>query len=241
MRDPCSRVRRFAGPLQFDCETMSDDPGITTPNRCRLVLVMPPLADAERLLGEALEGGDVASVIFAPGDLDPDAYQAVCERLVPIAQGRSVAALVCDDTRVMGRCGADGIFLRRAGEALKETVARFSPHKIVGCGGARDRHLALEIGDRAPDFIFFGKLDGDIRPEPHRKNLALAEWWSSMIEIPCVVMGGSAIESVVDCAVAGAEFVALGLGVFSFTDGPGAGVEQANRLLDEHAPILEDG
>ena len=155
------------------------------------------------------------------------------------SQAGGVAALVCDDTRIMGRCGADGIFVSRPDGTVKETVARFSPHKIVGCGGARDRHSALEIGEAAPDFILFGRLDGDIRPEPHPKNLALADWWSSMIEIPCIVMGGSAVESVVECATSGAEFVALGLAVFSFADGPGAAVAQANRLLDDHAPIFD--
>lgn len=208
--------------------------------RCRLVLVLPPVDGGAQILEDALSGGDVASVILAAGDLDATAYQARCEALVPVAQRHDAAALVCDDTRVMGRTGADGLFVTQPGNDLKELVARFSPNKIVGCGGARDRHRALEIGDSGPDFLFFGKLDGDIRPEPHPKNLALADWWSKLVEIPCIVMGGSAVDSVVECAASGAEFVALGLAVFSHTDGPMEAVRTANRLLDENAPIFEE-
>jgi thiamine monophosphate synthase len=52
-------------------------------------------------------------------------------------------------------------------------------------------------------------------------------------------MGGSAIESVVECAASGAEFVALGLAVVSCTDGPREAVRKANELLDQHAPLFE--
>ena len=201
-------------------------------------MIVPPLDGAATLLEAALAGGDVASVILAPGELDPARYQAHCTELAAIAQRHDVAALVCDDTQVMGRSGADGVFLTRPEGDLKEIVARFSPQKIVGCGGARDRHRALEIGEANPDFLFFGKLDGDIRPEPHPKNLALAQWWSQMIEIPCVVMGGSAVDSVVECVASGAEFVALSLAVFACTDGPESAVVLANRLIDENTALI---
>ena len=210
------------------------------PERCRLVLVLPPMENAAEHLAAALMGGDVASVILARGELDPAGFLDHCQKLVPLAQAAGAAVLVADDTQAMGRSGADGVFVSQPGNELKEIVARFSPHKIVGCGGARDRHRALELGECNPDFMFFGRLDGDIRPQPHPKNLALAEWWSGMIEIPCIVMGGSDLSSVVECVASGAEFVALGLAVFACTDGPQAAVREANRLIDENTlPPLE--
>ena len=217
---------------------MSDDQDPYERERCRLVLVVPPLENATELLQSALSGGDVASVILAGDGMEPAAYLAHCQALVKIAQEAGAAALVVDDTQAMGRSGADGIFLTRPDHDLKALVARISPQKIVGCGGARERHRALEIGEANPDFLFFGKLDGDIKPQPHPKNLALADWWSQMIEIPCVVMGGSAVESVVECVASGAEFVALGLAVFACTDGPQSAVREANRLIDENSAVL---
>lgn len=219
--------------------TMTENLARDLSTRCRLVLVVPALPGAERILSEALQGGDIATVILPAGSLEEVAYQRHCESLVKLAQQAGTAALIAGDTRVAGRTGADGILAETPGENARDLVARFSPHKIVGFGGARERHRALELGEANPDFMFFGKTDGDIRPEPHPKNLAMANWWSHLIEIPCVVMGGSSVDSVVDCAASGAEFVALGLAVVSCTNGPREAVRRANELLDLHAPDFE--
>jgi len=229
----------FSGIFKGTGHGMNDTAAQDIPRRCRLVLVLPPIADAPTILAEALAGGDIASVIITSGGMDEAAFQKHSEPLVKIAQDAGAAALVAGDGRVASRTGADGVFIETPGEDAREIVARFSPHKIVGLGSARDRHRALELGEAGPDFLLFGRTDGDIRPEPHPKNLALAQWWSEIIEIPCVVMGGSAIESVVECAASGTEFVALGLAVVSHTDGPREAVRIANQLLDSHAPILE--
>jgi thiamine-phosphate pyrophosphorylase len=203
------------------------------------MLIVPPLPNAAQIIGEALQGGDVASVVLTQGALDENTYQKHCEQLIKPIQEAGAAALMAGEPRLAARSGADGILVETPGDGARELVARFSPHKIVGLGSAKERHRALELGEANPDFMFFGRTDGDIKPEPHPKNLAMADWWSHMIEIPCVVMGGSAIESVVECAASGAEFVALGLAVVSCTDGPREAVRRANALLDEHAPIFE--
>jgi thiamine-phosphate pyrophosphorylase len=208
-------------------------------DRCRLVLVVPPMAVDAALLRQALEGGDVASVILARGGLGDEEYQERAGVLAPVAQQAGAAALVCDDTRALGRCGADGILFETPGNDPKELVKRYTPGKIVGFGGARDRDRALVLGEAQPDFLFFGKTDGDTRPQPHPRNLELGEWWAQMISLPCIVGGGSAVESIVDCAATGAEFAALSLAVFSHVGGPREAVARANALLDEHAPVLE--
>ncbi|MFZ1814034.1 MAG: thiamine phosphate synthase [Rhizobiaceae bacterium] len=208
-------------------------------DRCRLIVCVPAIGEAERLLQEALAGGDIASVILLRGDLDEAAYLRHCNQLVPIAQAGEAAAIVCDDSRVMGRANADGLIIGNGSQDLHDLVARFSSHKIVGCSGLMDRHKALEVGEANPDFLFFGRPDGDIKPEAHPKNLALGEWWSRIIEIPCVVMGGSALESVVECAATGVEFVALGIAVFSHVDGPREAVRVANALLDANGPRFD--
>jgi len=217
----------------------SDNTQADMRERSRLVLVVPALDDAADQLAAALAGGDVASIVIVTKGLEPPRSLQHCQTLVNLAQERGVAVLVAEDTQLMGRCGADGVFFSTPGNDFRDKAARFSPHRIVGFGGARERHRALELGNANPDFLFFGKLDGDIRPQPHPKNLALAHWWSEMIEIPCVVMGGSELQSVVDCTASGAEFVALGLAVFGYTDGPEAAVREANRLVDETFAALE--
>ena len=212
-------------------------------NRCRLVLVVPEIEDAEEQLkavADALRGGDVASVIVPQYALDDVSFQKRAEKLVAAIQAAGAAALIAGDSRVAGRVKADGMHITGGAAELDEAIEKFTPKLIVGGGNATDRHSALELGEVRPDYIFFGKLDGDIKPEAHPKNVALAEWWASMIEIPCIVMGGTDPKSVVDVALSGAEFVALRLAVFAEPASAALIVAEVNALLDEKAPRFED-
>ena len=212
-------------------------------NRCRLVLILPEgedLSARAAMLEGALKGGDVASVILPQYGLDDGQFQKHAEVLVPIVQKAGAAALVAGDTRVAGRAKADGIHVTGGLEALGEAVEKFTPKLIVGGGNATDRHKALEIGEVQPDYIFFGKIGGDIKPEAHPKNLALAEWWASMVEIPCIVLGATDPESALAVAEAGAEFVALDKAVFADPAQAPQIVAAVNALLDEKAPRFEE-
>jgi thiamine-phosphate pyrophosphorylase len=215
----------------------------TVESRCRLVLVAPEIADvaeAARIMADALKGGDVASVIIPQYAFSDSAFQKIAEALVPVVQKAGAAALIAGDSRVAGRAKADGLHIAGGVEPLTEAIEKFSPKQIVGGGNAQERHSALEIGESQPDYVFFGKLDGDIKPDAHPKNLALAEWWASMVEIPCIVMGGTNPESVLAIAETGAEFAALRLAVFADPARAAAIIQEANALLDEKAPRFGD-
>ncbi|KAB2686923.1 MULTISPECIES: thiamine phosphate synthase [Brucella] len=221
---------------------------MNTPNtsqeneRCRLLLVAPPLADGDalaKLLSAALSGGDVASVILDGGDLDEAAFQASAQKAVSIIQENGAAAIILNDTRIAGRVGADGIHIEGKASELAEAIEKHTPKFIVGTGNLRDRHGAMEIGELQPDYVFFGKIGADNKPDAHPRNLALAEWWAEMVEIPSIAQAGNTIESVVEAAQTGADFVALGRAVFEAED-PAKAVAEANRLLDENAPRFEN-
>jgi len=212
-------------------------------DRCRLVLVAPDIPDADLLaqtLGDALRGGDVASVIVPQYDLNDDAFQRSAELLVPIVQQAGAAALIAGESRIAARTGADGLHIAGGVAELQDAMERFAPKWIVGGGRPKDRHAALEVGELRPDYVFFGRLDGDIKDEAHPKNLALAEWWASMVEIPCVVMGGLVPDSAVAVAETGAEFVALRKAVFAEPGQAAMIVARINALLDEKAPRFDD-
>lgn len=212
-------------------------------DRCRLVLVTQPGDDVDaqgEALSQALSGGDVATVIVPQAGRDNDLFQTLAEKLVPIAQEKGVAVIIAGDSRVAGRARADGLHVEGATSDAAEAIEKFAPKLIVGIGNAKDRHGALERGELRPDYIFFGKLDGDIKPEANPKVLDLAEWWSAMIEIPCIAMGGTAVSSALEVAEAGGEFVALGKAIFDHPSGPAAAVQEVNALLAEKAPRFSD-
>ncbi|MFC7066055.1 thiamine phosphate synthase [Brucella rhizosphaerae] len=210
--------------------------------RCRLLLVAPPLADGDalaKLLSAALSGGDVASVILDGSGLDEATFQASAQKAVAIIQDKGAAAIILNDTRIAGRVGADGIHIEGKAAELAEAIEKHTPKFIVGTGNLRDRHGAMEIGELQPDYVFFGKVGADNKPDAHPRNLALAGWWAELVEIPSVAQAGNTVESVIEAAQTGADFVALGRAVFEAED-PAKAVAEANRLLDENAPRFEN-
>ena len=73
-----------------------------------------------------------------------------------------------------------------------------SPDGIVGAGAITTRHDAMLLGETDCDYLFFGRFDGDNGDEIFDKALDLAAWWSAVFEIPAIVMGGGALESVIE-------------------------------------------
>jgi thiamine-phosphate pyrophosphorylase len=211
-------------------------------NRCRLVLIAPRVDDPaklEALIEQAVEGGDVASLLLpAYGDGEA-AFQRRAEAVVPVLQARGIAVMVEGDTRVAARVGADGIHFEGRRQGLEELVAKFQDRMMIGAGGAKNRDDALDLGEARPDYMFFGRFGYDREPGPHPRNLSLGSWWAEMIELPCIVMGGSEIASAGAVAATGVEFVALSSAVFAGEADPGERVKAANALLDETAPRFE--
>lgn len=205
--------------------------------RCRLVLISPARADwreAADLVRTTFGAGDIAAMILRPAGLNEGEFQKLCQEIVPEGQEVGIAMVVAGDTRIAGRSGADGVHLESIEDLRHETGRRDG--RIIGAGGATTRHDALEIGELMPDYLLFGRFDGDVRPEAHQGNLELGQWWAEMVEIPCIVLGGAAVESVVEVAATGAEFVALGAAVFEAPEGPAGAVARANALLDRAQP-----
>lgn len=207
------------------------------PNRCRLVLIVPATAGPDALTA-ALSGGDVASVIVPVAGADETTSQAWAASLVSAAQAAGTAALIVNDTRIAGRTGADGLHVEGDLTHFAAMVEKNAGKAIIGAGGVKTRHQALEIGEARPDYVMFGRTGSDTRPEPHPKNIELGEWWASMVEVPCIVLGGTDVTSVDEIAATGAEFVALSAAVFS-NDDPKSAVARANAILDEKAPRFD--
>ncbi|SFD26233.1 thiamine-phosphate pyrophosphorylase [Bosea sp. CRIB-10] len=185
--------------------------------RTRLMLVTPPVSDAGALsfrLMQAFAGGDVAAVLLrlAPGD-----ERSLTERvkaLAPPVQAQNVALLVEASAQVASRGGADGVHLTRGVEGIAEARSSLKQERIIGAGGLRSRHDAMDVGEAGVDYVMFGepRPDGSLPPLP--AVIERASWWAEIFETPCIAYCPDA-ESVPALIETGAEFVALGEWVFA--------------------------
>lgn len=196
-----------------------------------IFLVTPPAVDRARfpgLLAETLAAAPVAAVLLASGG-SLDERQSLAEPLVPLIQQAGAAALVLDDTRIAGRIGADGVHMTTGQSHLETAIRSLRPKRIVGAGSISSRHTAMEAGEADADYLFFGKPHGDAFPEPHPRAVELAEWWADLMEIPGVLMLGSALEHLQEAVATRTAFVGAHRIIW---DDP-AGAPDAMRRLHE--------
>src|SRR5690606_38206429 len=116
-----------------------------------------------------------------------------------------------------------------------EAMARFSPRMIVGTSGFTTRHDALEAGERMPDYILFGAIGADEQDAAAPADMALAEWWAEIVELPVILAGGGALTTLEAAAATGADFILLSRAVFARAGGEAEVVAAANEVFDQLA------
>jgi len=203
--------------------------------RPRLFLITPIDGPADQIVARvsaALSGGDVASLLIDIEAIDPGNRQTLVKSLVEVCQKADVAALIRNDTQLAGHAGADGVHVDADLGDLESILTSFRPRNIIGVGGIANRHDALLVGNMDIDYVFFGQLD---RPENENADpvaIAMAEWWSPIVEIPCIALAGNSDEALLQACETGAEFVGIRAYAWNNHDGPADAVRKANGILD---------
>ena len=201
---------------------------------CRLYLVTPPALDPAAFrdrLAEALDAGDVACVQLRLKGVPEDGIARAAEALMPVAQSRDVAFLLNDDAALAVRLGCDGAHLGQQ-DGDHAAARRLLEGRILGITCHASRHLAMEAGEIGADYVAFGAFFPTATKEaPTRADPELLRWWSEVMEIPCVAIGGITPANCPALVQAGADFLAVVGAVWGHPDGPGAGVRAMNAAI----------
>lgn len=204
------------------------------PMPCRLYLITPPTLDPATFadaLAAALDAGDVACLqLRLKGAAEEEIARAV-ERLMPIAHARDVAFLLNDDAALAARLGCDGAHLGQ-GDGNHAEARRILQGRILGITCHASRHLAMEAGEIGADYVAFGAFFPTATKEaPTCADPDILRWWSELMEIPCVAIGGITAANCAPLVQAGADFLAVVGAVWSHPDGPAAGVRAMNAAI----------
>ncbi|HEX7388850.1 MAG TPA: thiamine phosphate synthase [Acidiphilium sp.] len=197
----------------------------------QLYLVTPPridLATFPDALAAALDAGPVACVQLRLKDTDDTAWRRAIDALRPVAQSRDVAFLVNDRADLATSMGCDGAHLGQ--EDLPEGGVA-SARKMLGglslgitCHDSR--HLAMEAAELGADYVAFGAFYPTATKLPKtRAEPDLLQWWTELMEVPCVAIGGITAENCAPLVAAGADFLAVIGAVWNFVPNPAAGVK----------------
>ena len=106
------------------------------------------------------------------------------------------------------------------------------PDRIVGVTCHDSRHLAMDAAEAGADYVAFGAFFPTATKEPKtRADPELLRWWSEVMVVPSVAIGGITVENAPVLIEAGADFLAVSAGVWNYAAGPEAAVKAFNALF----------
>jgi len=203
---------------------------------CRLYLITPPrlddLAAFGRVLGHALDAGDVAALQIRLKDVPDEVIAAAVDALKPIAQARGVAVILNDRPDLAARLDCDGVHVGQDDVPYREARRIVGKDRMVGVTCHDSRHLAMEAAEAGADYVAFGAFfTTATKAAKTRADPEILSIWQETMETPCVAIGGITVDTAAELAAAGADFLAVAAGVWSHGEGPAAAVAAFNAEI----------
>jgi thiamine-phosphate pyrophosphorylase len=202
---------------------------------CRLYLITPPQFEPRVFAEElkrALDSGDVASLQLRMKDTSDHDILRAGEVLMPIAQKRDVAFIVNDRPDLARILRADGVHVGQHDVPYAEARDVVGKSAIVGVTCHNSRDLAFAAGEAGADYVAFGAFFPTATKIPRATaDIELLQWWGETMVVPVVAIGGITVENAKPLVEAGADFLAVSAGVWSYAQGPQAAVKAFNLLF----------
>ncbi|MEY4879986.1 MAG: thiamine phosphate synthase [Pseudomonadota bacterium] len=204
-------------------------------SHCRLYLITPLKFDANVFaedLKRALGAGDIASVQLRMKDVPDDEVLRIGERLFPIVEKGGAAFILNDRPDLAARLGADGVHIGQEDGSYTEARNLMGKGRVVGVTCHDSRHLAIEAAEAGADYVAFGAFfPTETKQTKTRAEVDVLQWWSDLMVVPSVAIGGITVENAGPLVAAGADFLAVSAGVWNYPQGPAAAVEAFEQIF----------
>lgn len=202
---------------------------------CRLYLVTPPKVEPKEfapVLKRTLAAGDVASLQLRLKDVPEEDIERAIDVLMPIVQQADAAFILNDRPDLARRFGCDGVHVGQDDVPYAEARAMLGPDRIVGVTCHDSRHLAMEAAEAGADYVAFGAFFPTTTKDPKASaEVEILKWWSEIMVVPCVAIGGITVDNAAPLVEAGADFLAVSSGVWNHPAGPEAAVRAFNEVF----------
>jgi len=157
---------------------------------------------------------------------------AAVDALLPIAHSRDAALILNDRPDLAARLGCDGVHVGQDDASCAEARRIVGSGRMVGVTCHDSRHLAMEAAEAGADYVAFGAFfETATKDAPTRAEPELLTIWQETMQTPCVAIGGITVENCRGLAAAGADFIAVSAGVWTYRDGPAAAVAAFNAEI----------
>lgn len=158
----------------------------------QIYLITPPeleIGSFPARLAACLDRTEVACVRLSLATRDEDRIARTADALREVTHARDVALVIESHVRLVERLGLDGVHLMDAARSVRTVRRDLGPDAIVGSFCAASRHDGMTAAELGADYVSFGPVGATALGSGTRADLDLFQWWSEMIEVPCVAEG----------------------------------------------------
>ena len=201
----------------------------------QLYLITPPQlpGDFTQTLASVLAAGDVGCVQLRLKDVDDDRVLDAAATLGEVCRYASVPLMLNDRPDLAKAAGVDGVHVGQDDVPYAQARATVGDDAIVGITCHDSRHLAIIAAHNGADYVAFGAFfDTATKAAKSRAEIDLIEWWTGLVEIPCVAIGGITVDNCQPLVRAGADFLAVSSGVWDYGRGPTQAVRDFNQVIE---------
>lgn len=162
------------------------------PEHPQIYLITPQdfdLATFPDTLAACLDSTDVGCVRLSLSTTDEDRIARAADALRVITHDRDVALVIETHVLMVERLGLDGVHLTDAARTIGKVRKDLGDDAIIGTQCYASRHNGMTACELGADYISFGPVGETPLGDGTRAELDLFQWWSEMIEVPCVAEG----------------------------------------------------
>lgn len=201
-------------------------------DRPQITLLTPPeleLATFPALLAACLDAVPVACLRLSLSTRDEDRIGRAADALREVAHARDIPVVIEGHVAMAQRLGLDGVHLIDGARSIRKVRKDLGPDAIVGAFCGASRHDGITAGELGADYAAFGPIGASALGDGRRAERELFEWWSEMIEVPCIAEGELDAALVRDLAPV-TDFFGLGPEVWN-TDDPVAALKALDAAM----------
>ena len=143
-----------------------------------------------------LDSTEIACLRLSLASRDEDELMRAADACRVIAHERDVAIVIEDHLLLVERLGLDGVHLSDGARSVRKARKDLGADAIVGAYCGVTRHEGMSAGEAGADYAAFGPLGETALGKGERVDFELFEWWSQVIEVPCIAEGALTSELV---------------------------------------------
>lgn len=167
--------------------------------RPQITLITPPAMDLQVFpdrLAAVLDAVEIACLRLSLATRDEDALLRAGDACRLIAHERDVAIVIENHVLLVERLGLDGVHLTDGARSVRKVRKDLGNDAIVGAFCGVTRHEGISAGEAGADYAAFGPVGETHLGKGERADFDLFDWWSQMIEVPCIAEGALTAELV---------------------------------------------